>query len=107
MWYGTCRFGGKKEENEHKVRQLLTYIVPRLQLIYTYHKRNLSVALATKSFNTAILKTKLKLKEMKQKMKPYLLNKMKKRIVFFFCGYNWTISFRFNNIRHWKKEYSI
>ena len=26
---------------------------------------------------------KLKLKEMKQKMKPYLLNKTKKRIVFF------------------------
>ena len=78
----------KKEENEHKVRQLLTYMAPRLQLIYAYHKQNLSVTLANKSFNTTILETKLKLKEMKQKMKPYLLNKMKKRIVFFFCRYN-------------------
>ena len=76
-------------------------------MIYAYCKQNLSVALATKSFNTTILETKLKLKGMKQKMKPYLLNKTKKRIVFFFCGYNWTISFRFNNIRHWKKQYSI
>ena len=75
----------KKEENEHKVRQLLTYMVPRLQLIYAYHKQNLSVTLANKSFNTTILETKLKLKEMKQKMKPYLLNQTKKRIVFFFC----------------------
>ena len=70
------------------MRQLLTYMAPRLQLIYAYHKENLSVALATKSFNTTILETKLKLKEMKQKMKPYLLNKTKKRIVFFFCRYN-------------------
>ena len=61
----------KKKENEHKVRKLLTYMVPRLQLIYAYRKQNLSVALATKSFNTTILETKLKLKEMKQKMKPY------------------------------------
>ena len=97
----------KNEENEHKVRQLLTYMAPWLQLIYAYRKQNLSVALATKSFNTAILETKLKLKEMKQKMKPYLLNKTKKRIAFFFCGYNWTVSCRFNNIRHWKKQYSI
>ena len=97
----------KKEENGHKVRQLLTYMAPRLQLIYAYRKQNLSVVLANKSFNTTILETKLKLKEMKQKMKPYLLNQTKKRIVFFFCGYNWTISFRFNNIRHWKKQYSI
>ena len=74
---------GKKEENEHKVRQLLTYMAPRLQLIYAYHKQNLSVTLANKSFNTTILETKLKLKEMKQKMKPYLLNKTKNRIVFF------------------------
>ena len=63
-------------------------MAPRLQLIYTYRKENLSVALATKSFNTTILEMKLKLKEMKQKVKPYLLNKTKKRIVFFFCGYN-------------------
>ena len=82
-------------------------MAPRLQLIYAYHKQNLSVTLANKSFNTTILETKLKLKEMKQKMKPYLLNQTKKRIVFFFCWYNWTISFRFNNIRHWKKQYSV
>ena len=82
-------------------------MAPRLHLIYAYRKQNLSVALATKSFNTTILETKLKLKEMKQKMKPYLSNKTKKRIVFFFCGYNWTVSFQFNNIRHWKKQYSI
>ena len=30
----------KKEENEHKVRQLLTYMAPRLQLIYAYCKQN-------------------------------------------------------------------
>ena len=53
------------------MRKLLTYMVPRLQLIYAYRKQNLSVALATKSFKTTILETKLKLKEMKQKMKPY------------------------------------
>ena len=63
-------------------------MAPRLQLIYAYRKQNLSVVLANKSFNTTILETKLKLKEMKQKVKPYLLNKRKKRIVFFFCGYN-------------------
>ena len=76
-------------------------MAPRLQLIYAYCKQNLSVALATKSFNTTILETKLKLKEMKQKVKPYLLNKMKKRIVFFFLLWiSLNISFRFNNIRH-------
>ena len=63
-------------------------MAPRLQLIYAYRKQNLSVALATKSFNTTILETRLKLKEMKQKLKHYLLNKTKKRIVFFFSGCN-------------------
>ena len=41
-------FLGKKEENEHKMRQLLTYMALRLQLIYAYRIQNLCVALATK-----------------------------------------------------------
>ena len=39
----------KEKENEHKVISLI-YAVPRLRLIHTYYKQNLSVTLATKFF---------------------------------------------------------